>query len=338
MRVGQHHRGEEITAGEPGPGVGDHAAAGVPRGVRGPAQVAQAMPELGGQFGLVEVPDPARIVLRAAPLELPDRLGQRPVACLGITQPGQRPRLHGVEVSGQRGRGDPGRARPGGPGQVRRLGEPAGVGGLMAHRVQDARPEQLVPAGLGQGQRLDEVPLRQRAARGAVVTHPRRQQRRLGHRGEQRAADGSGVAAAEQPVRVGVEVLDQGLAGVPAAEPVVQLPERLHRHREPLDVPQAYPHAACQVSLRRADRIDEPAQRGILPRARVDPRPYQHVLIGEVGPPQRRHVPGGLPGRPRIVQADLGKGRGPGLRHANRGSRRRAGIEPQCLPRGRGKA
>jgi hypothetical protein len=29
------------------------------------------------------------------------------------------------------------------------------------------------------------------------------------------------------------------------------------------DVPRAYPHAACQVSLRRADRIDEPAQRGI---------------------------------------------------------------------------
>ena len=204
----------------------------------------------------------------------------------------------------------------------------------MAHRVQDARPEQLVPAGLRQGERLDEVPLRQRAARHAVITHPRRQQRRLGHRGKQRAADGPGIAAAEQAICVAAEVLDQGLARIPAAEPVVKLPERLYCHREPLDVSHAHAHVARQVGLRRADRINKPPQRGILPRARVDSRPRQHALVGEVGPPQRRNVPGGLPGRTRIVQADLGEGRRPGLRHADPGSRRRAGIKPQCLPRG----
>jgi hypothetical protein len=48
-----------------------------------------------------------------------------------------------VEMTRQRGRRDPGRARPG---RVRRLPEPASEGGLVAHRVQDARPQQPVPA------------------------------------------------------------------------------------------------------------------------------------------------------------------------------------------------
>jgi hypothetical protein len=33
------------------------------------SQVVQAVPELGGQLGFVEVPDPARIIIRPAPLE-----------------------------------------------------------------------------------------------------------------------------------------------------------------------------------------------------------------------------------------------------------------------------
>ena len=44
-----------------------------------PAQVAQAMPEFGCQLGLVEIPYPARIIFRPAPLELPYCLGQCPV-------------------------------------------------------------------------------------------------------------------------------------------------------------------------------------------------------------------------------------------------------------------
>jgi hypothetical protein len=51
------------------------------------------------------------------------------------------------------------------PGQVRRLREPAGIGGLMAHRP-GCSPEQLVLASLRQGQRLNEIAaLRERAAR-----------------------------------------------------------------------------------------------------------------------------------------------------------------------------
>ena len=160
VRIGQHHRGEEVAADEPRIIHRFHAAAGVLGGIRGAPEVPQAVPELGGQFGLIEILEPARIILRAAPLPLSDRFGQRPVARLGITQPGQRPRLHRVKVRRKSSGGDPGRAGPGGPGQAGRLGEPAGVGGLVAHRVQDARPQQPVPARVRQGQRLDEIPLR----------------------------------------------------------------------------------------------------------------------------------------------------------------------------------
>ena len=44
--------------------------------------------------------------------------------------------------------------------------------------------------------------------------------------------------------------------------------------------------------------------------------------------------PAACPADPRMVQADLGEGHRPGLRHADRGSRRRPGLEPQCLPHG----
>ena len=84
----------------------------------------------------------------------------------------------------------------------------------MAHRIQDARPQQPVPARLSQGQRLDEIPLRQPAARCAVVTHPRRQQRRLRHRRKQGAANRLGKTTPEQPVPVTAEVLNQRLASM----------------------------------------------------------------------------------------------------------------------------
>jgi len=46
--------------------------------------------------------EPRRVILGVAPLVLPDRLGQRPVASFRVTQPGQCPRLHGVKMSCQR--------------------------------------------------------------------------------------------------------------------------------------------------------------------------------------------------------------------------------------------
>jgi hypothetical protein len=51
-------------------------------------------------------------------------------------------------------------------------------------------PEQPVIASLGECQGLDEIPLRERACGGAVVAHPRGQERGLSHGGEQLASDG----------------------------------------------------------------------------------------------------------------------------------------------------
>jgi hypothetical protein len=91
----------------------------------------------------------------------------------------------------------------------------------MAHRVQDARAEQPVIAGLRERERLHEVTLRQGAHRRAVVGHPRREKHRLAHRGEQLTAYHVVVPAVEHPVGVDAEVLDKGLPRVPAAEPVI---------------------------------------------------------------------------------------------------------------------
>jgi hypothetical protein len=115
---------------------------------------------------------------------------------------------------------------------------------MMAHRVQDARAEQPVIGRLGQRQRLDEIPLRQRVMRHAVITHPGRKQSCLGDRGEQSTADGLGISAAQQPVTIATEVLNQGLARMPATEPVIKLLEQLHGRLETLDIPHAHPHAA----------------------------------------------------------------------------------------------
>jgi aminoglycoside phosphotransferase len=145
MGIGQHHRGEEVTADEP-PILGrPHTATGVLGRIRGPPEITHAVPELGGQLRLIEVPDPRRVIFGPAPLELPHRLGQRSVASPSITQPRQRPRLHRVKMRRQGRRGEPGRAGPRRPRQAGRLPEPAGIGGLMAHRIQDARPEQPIP-------------------------------------------------------------------------------------------------------------------------------------------------------------------------------------------------
>jgi hypothetical protein len=77
-----------------------------------------------------------------------------------------------------------------------------------------------------------------RAARRAVVRHPCR----LGHRREQRTANRLDVPPAEQAIPVAAEVLDQRLASVPAAEPVIKMTERLHRHPEALHISHARPH------------------------------------------------------------------------------------------------
>ena len=153
----------------------------------------------------------------------------------------------------------------------------------MAHSVQDARAQQPIIGGLSQPECLDEIPLGMRAARRGVVAHPRGEQGGLGNRGEQGAADSLGVPAAQQPFAVGAEVLDQRLARVPAAKAVIKLSEQPHRRPEPLDIAHPDPNAAegVSASARTRCRIDQPAQRRVIPRRRSNQPSPQHALVSQ---------------------------------------------------------
>ena len=331
VRIGEHHHGEEVAAGKrPVPGRPD-TAAGALRGIRHPAKVPQAVPEFRGQFRLIEILDPVRVSFGVAPLELPDGLSHRTITRLSVAQPGQRACLHGVKVSRQRGGGDPARPGPGCPRKVRRLPEPPGIGGLMAHGIQDARAQQPVTGGVGQSQRLDEIPLRIRTVRPGVIGHPRGEQGGLSDRGEQGAADRLGIPAAQQPFAVHAEVLDQRLACVPAAEPVIKLGEQLHRGVEPLDITHPHPDAAQRVRAvaRAAGRIDQPAKRGIIPRRGINQPSLEHALVGQVSPPQHGDVAGGLRWRAGILQPGIEVGCLPGMRQADPRTPGWLGSKPQ---------
>jgi hypothetical protein len=106
----------------------------------------------------------------------------------------------------------------------------------MAHRVQDARGEHPVPAGLGEREGLNEIALRKRARGRAVVAHPRSQKHGLAYRSEQRAPHVAVVLAMEHPVGVGAEVLDQRRPRVPSAELVIKPGEHVDGDPEAVHV------------------------------------------------------------------------------------------------------
>ena len=51
------------------------------------AEVAEAVPELGSQLRLIEVADPQWVIVRIAPFEFPDGIGERGVTRSGIAEP-----------------------------------------------------------------------------------------------------------------------------------------------------------------------------------------------------------------------------------------------------------
>jgi hypothetical protein len=77
---------------------------------------------------------------------------------------------------------------------------------------------------------------------------------------------------------------------VAAAVAVVELGEHVHGDAEPLDVGQADPHAAGRLLGHRA-RIDQPPQRGVVPRAMAGPAPLQRGGVAQVGEQELRGVP-----------------------------------------------
>ncbi len=90
VRVGQHHRGEEITPNEPGRIPRRRTLTGAQGRIGSAPEVAQAAPELGGELGLVEILEPVRVIFWPAPLELPYRLRQPFVVAVNCFDGAQR--------------------------------------------------------------------------------------------------------------------------------------------------------------------------------------------------------------------------------------------------------
>jgi len=131
-----------------------HGLGGVLPGFAGASKVAHAVPDLGGEFGLVEVVDPLRVLVRMLPLEDLRCAGEGTVAAGRIAEAGQSAGLLGMEQGGQRGRG----LRSGaGARRARKVGGLVVVaeeGCLVAHGGKDASTEPAVVAGLGESERL----------------------------------------------------------------------------------------------------------------------------------------------------------------------------------------
>jgi len=157
-----------------------------------------AVPQLRREFGVVEVVEPGRTVARRVPLEVLHGRAHRPVAGRSVTEPGERARLHRVEVRRQDRDTDRLRTEPCGPRHIGRFSVPTEEARLVAHRVEDACGEQPILTGVGQPESLDEVTLCQ-PVQASVVRHPCCELRRLASRREQRAANVRRPTGPQQP-------------------------------------------------------------------------------------------------------------------------------------------
>ena len=179
MGVSEYHHDEEVAAHECRVIDRNEAAACVASRIDRPAEIPQAMTDLGGQLRLIEVANPVGIFFWPAPPELADGSGQGAITALRISEPRQGACFHRAKVRRESSGRYPTRSCPGCPCEVGSFAESSRIGGLVAHRVENARAKQPVIASLGERERLNEVPLSERSARGAVVGHPRREKSRL---------------------------------------------------------------------------------------------------------------------------------------------------------------
>src|SRR6266702_4194728 len=218
MRVSEYHHDEKIAAHECRVIDCFQAAPCMVSRIVRPAEIPQAMTDLGGQFRFAE------------------GFGQGAITALRVSDPRQGASLHRVKVRGKSSGRNSARSCPGCSREAGSFAESCRIGGLVAHRIEDARAKQPVIASLGERERLKEVPLREGAARRAVVGHPRGEKSRLRGSGEKLATNIVRIPAVQKTACVGVEILDKSLTGVPAAEAVIKLGEEVDCSAEPRHV------------------------------------------------------------------------------------------------------
>ena len=200
---------------------------GAAGGRSGLFQVAVAVGEFVGEVGGVEVGDPVRIVVRGGVLQGLDGLAGHARAGPRVAQQGVAARLGRVAHRLRGGRQMAAGTLLGGPGQLRDLPRVAQRGRQVAHPGGQHIPAVgPVPGRLRQPQRLDVVPLRQPRLPG-VDRHVPGQLRQPRHRPEQPAPRHLAVRAGQQPGDHAVEVVHHDRPHMPAAEPVVEVHQRL---------------------------------------------------------------------------------------------------------------
>src|ERR1022692_2775424 len=98
MSVSEHHGDEEVTTQKRRCVNCHQTAAGVLSGITGPPEVAQAVAELGRQFGFIKILNPARVILWLAPLKFPDSFSKCAITSFCVAQPGEGACFHRVKV------------------------------------------------------------------------------------------------------------------------------------------------------------------------------------------------------------------------------------------------
>ncbi len=114
----------------------------------------------------------------------------------------------------------------GGAGEVDGVTGSSDIDGLVAHRGEDFRAEGIVVASSCEAERLDEVALGE-AVFFFVVGHPAGEPGQVGGDREQFAAHCFGVGAAQQWRDRAVQVLHHSGPDPAAADPIVEVGERL---------------------------------------------------------------------------------------------------------------
>ncbi|MGR7001266.1 hypothetical protein ACU686_29735 [Yinghuangia aomiensis] len=138
----------------------------------------------------------------------------------------------------------------------------------MAHGGEDATRQAAIVGGLGKAERLDEVALCQ-AMMAGVVAHPRGQEGAFGDGSEQRAAYLLGRASIQQLANVGVQVLHERAAAVPAPEPVVHVHEHVDGGPDCLDVGHADLSPLAGLGEYHSWWGDKPSERRGMPGAEI---------------------------------------------------------------------
>jgi len=108
---------------------------------------------------------------------------------------------------------------------------------------------------------------------------------------------------------------------VPAPEAVIELGEHVSGRAEPVYVGHADARAAGLLTVQWPGGVEQPAQRGVVPRGGIETAALEDDRLVKVGLPQDRDVLRRVGRGVRVDQAEVNGRQVPGERHADVGRR-----------------